>query len=211
MEPLYLAIVLYVVAVILVLVDIFVPSGGLLVVLGSASAVASILFAFRSSLLAGQILLFALFVSVPLLILLAMKLWPRTPIGRRVILRPPPSTATPATKDRSWNTLLGTVVVAEFPLLPSGELRIGGRRFPAIAQTGIVEAGQRVEVVAVRDFVLVVAPTNKPCTEPSEAGQSAAMVHQQGIGMESDDEVERILETPIEEIGLDDIEEDPSR
>ncbi len=48
MDPLYLALLLYIAALALATVDLFVPSGGMWVVLATLAALACVLFGFRS-------------------------------------------------------------------------------------------------------------------------------------------------------------------
>ncbi|RMF41869.1 MAG: hypothetical protein D6753_08895 [Planctomycetota bacterium] len=207
MDPAWVALVLFFTAIVLVIVDLFVPSGGLLLVLAAISAIACVLFGFRSSPGMGKTMLMLVLAAIPVLAFSAIKIWPRTPIGRRVILRRPP---TPSASDSvasvaPWEELIGRVVQAEFPLMPSGEVQIDGRRYPAMAEAGMIERGQRVEVVDVRHRVLIVRPTNKPVSQPV---RSESPPQSEGGTLNAERDVERILETPLEEIGLEDLDDD---
>jgi membrane-bound ClpP family serine protease len=86
-----------------------------------------------------------------------MKLWPKTPLGRRLILGP----ARPA--QRAGTQAAGAlrvgqtgVVVAE--LRPNGLCEFGGERVQARSERGVLPAGQRVAVIAVVDGRPTVRP-----------------------------------------------------
>ena len=57
MDPFYLALLLYLAALVLALVDLFVPSGGVLAILAVLSATACVLFGFRSGQIMGMSML----------------------------------------------------------------------------------------------------------------------------------------------------------
>ena len=165
MDPFYLALLLYLTAVVLAFVDLFVPSGGMLIVLAVLTAFACVLFAFRSSTGMGMTMLTIVFASVPLFAVAAMKIWPNTPIGRRVILGTKSAPKHHNDADTQRESLVGTVVAAEYPLMPSGQIHISGKRYNALVRSGIIESGERVEVVSVKERNLVVKKTNAPLTQ----------------------------------------------
>lgn len=215
MDPLFLALLLYLAAVVLAVVDVFVPSGGMLVVLSLLAALAAVLFGFRSSHLAGMAMLTLVIASVPLFVFVAIKVWPHTPLGRRIILKPPaaePVDATP--EDNLHQELIGHVLLAEAAFLPSGQLRVGYRRLNALAESGYIEAGTHVRVLAVRERNLIVRATDDPLTDltallgrpaarqgsrPDGQGD-AAVLENDGAGGRS------LLDRPAEEFGLDSLE-----
>ncbi len=54
-----------------------------------AAALTSVYFGFQSGYTAGLITLVVMLVGIPLFIAVALRLWPHTPIGKRVILKTP--------------------------------------------------------------------------------------------------------------------------
>ncbi len=207
MDPSWLAILLFFTAIVLVVVDLFVPSGGVLVMLAGISAIACVLFGFRSSPAMGKTMLTLVLIAIPVLILSAIKIWPMTPIGKRVILRrPTPAAGAGQGSDSAdLESLVGRIVKADFPLMPSGEVRIDGRRYPATAEAGMIEAGQNIEVAAVQHRVLIVRPTRKPI--PVAVPTDAAVSESNPSSLEAEEDVDHILETPIEKMGLGEIDD----
>lgn len=176
MDPFFIALLLYIVALVLAILDIFVPSGGMLVILASAAAVGAVLFGFRSSTTLGMAMLTVVAASIPVVAILTVKLWPHTPIGRRVILQlPTDGVAKHSSKQTALENWVGFVFLADAPLLPAGQIKVGHRHLNAIAEHGIIEVGQAVKVIAVRERNLIVRATREPITvlpEVTRPGQS---------------------------------------
>ena len=203
MDPFFIAIILFMAAILLAGIDIFVPSGGLLLVLAVAAAVGSILFGVRSSVTLGMTMLTLVAASIPIGAFLAIKIWPHTPIGKMVILRPPEQQANSAAEGNELGDWLGKVVKADADLMPAGQLKIGYRRLNAVAESGFIDAGQRVKVVAIRERSLVVRATSEPLTPlavetPGRVQKPAT--DEQGVEP-------NLLDLPAEELGLDSIDE----
>ncbi len=196
MDPYLAAILLYCAALLLAFVDIFVPSGGMLLILSGVAACSSILFGFRSSTSMGMAMLTLVAASIPVFIYLAVRIWPHTPIGRRMILPPPIY----AEKDKpiagsSLEALVGKTLETETALMPSGQIKLGHRRINAVMLSGIAEAGQRVKVVAVRERSLVVRLSHDPVSNLSWPTES-----------EVAESPGSLLDRPAEELGLDSLE-----
>jgi membrane-bound ClpP family serine protease len=208
---------LYFAAVVLAVVDVFIPSGGLLTILAALSAIGSILFGFRSSAGMGMSMLTAVAGSIPVLVYFAIKLWPLTPIGRRVILGLPPATNQQEESSASLlQTMIGKVVSADFALMPAGQIVIGHRRFNAIAESGIIEGGQRVKVISVRERNLIVRVTSDPLSPKDSFMPPSAAAHAP-VEDEANSKKsgvrplvrpsESLLDRPAAELGLDSLEE----
>ena len=87
MDPLTLSISLMVLGVFIIVLELFVPSGGVLGVLAALCIVASIIVAFSDgNIYRGAIMLTVAALVLPVLIAGAIRLWPNTPIGRRVLI-----------------------------------------------------------------------------------------------------------------------------
>ncbi len=203
MDPFYVALLLYFGALVLAVLDLLLPTGGILLVLAVLAALGSVLMGFRSSTAMGMSMLTLVSASVPALMYAFIRVWPMTPIGRRVILGLPKEQKNEADNDRDLplGAHVGQVLVAEYPIMPTGQLRIGHRRYNAVVEGGIVEAGQRIKIVAVRERNLVVRLSNEPLTKPLGMPTSTA------ADTSAPPQDENLLDLPADELGLDSIEE----
>jgi membrane-bound ClpP family serine protease len=208
MDPFYLALMLYVLAMVLAVVDLFVPSGGMLIAMAVLAAIGSVLFGFRSGTTLGMTMLTLVVASVPTFAVIAIKIWPHTPIGRRIILGlPKPREDAKSVESDPLQTLVGSVFLAEHALLPTGHLRIGHRRLNAVAESGIVEVGERVKIVAVRERNLIVRVTEEPLSAPIQVVPSADKESSEKLLGDDQKSPQNLLELSAEELGLDSIEE----
>jgi len=162
MTPLFIATVLFIVALVLGVLELFLPSGGALGLLAVASAATAVFVAYYyGGLLLGTVFLGVVVVAVPVFLAAAVHVWPHTPIGRSVLIALPergddvlPDDAT----KRELQTLIGCTGVAQCDLLPSGAVVIGKKTYDAVSQGVPIDRGQPVQVIAVRRHDLVVRP-----------------------------------------------------
>jgi membrane-bound ClpP family serine protease len=152
------AIILLVVGLIILAVEMFVPSGGLLAVLAGASLLGSLGLAFSQGLGTGVIFLTVLVVCVPTIVGAGMHYWPNTRLGRKMILQPPDlDDVDPMTdRDRVLRSLVGQVGRTLTPHLPSGITELDGRRVDTIAIGTGLEAGTLVQIVDVQGHRVLV-------------------------------------------------------
>jgi membrane-bound ClpP family serine protease len=197
-DPLILAIVLYLVALLLLAIDIFVPTGGILLVCGAICAVMAIYFGFRSGTNAGLTMLLIVLATIPALFYAFLKVWPHTPIGRRVLLEPKKQSET--RRNDELRALIGTVVINRWPLIPTGQIQIGHRRYNAMSSDGkTIEIKARVKVVHIYERMLVVSETTEPLTDQN----SSSIKPNSNLNAESADP----LQISAEQIGLKGLEE----
>ncbi len=202
MDPFYMALLLYFAAAALAVVDLFVPSGGLLVIMAAVGGIGAVLFGFRSGTNAGMGMLTLVIASIPVFAVVAIKIWPHTPMGKRIILKLPAAPSSEATSAAdSLQALVGQVLRAETAFLPTGQIRVGHRRFNAVAESGLIEAGGHVKVVAVRERNLIVrattAPLSKSTAPPGQQIHTAEQTTEDGGSL---------LDRPAEELGLDSLD-----
>lgn len=146
---------LFALAALLLLVEVFVPSGGLIGGISLLAAMAGVVAFWRHSTTWGLSSLLALLVLAPAAVAFAFKVWPNTPIGRLMILGDPEEAerdaAVRAERDleeqRRRDALLNEEGVALTDLRPGGTVRIGKERHDALATGPVIEAGERVRVV----------------------------------------------------------------
>lgn len=140
-------------AVLLFFIEVFLPSGGVIGLFVGVSAIAAVVFFFKASTMWGLSSILFLLVMTPLMISFALKIWPNTPIGRRLILgspTPDDELDEPEPSDPLLELIGATGVVAT-DLHPVGLVLIEGERIEAIAQTGVIRAGQQVRITEIVD------------------------------------------------------------
>lgn len=170
MDPVTLAYVLIAVGAVLVVAEMFIPTGFVLVAIGAASALVGVglLFAHASTETAVLGLL-TVCVGGPILGGMFFSLWPYSPMGRKLIrATEQESTVSQLAGNVGLANLIGRVGKADSSLRPSGVAVFDGRRVDVITEGIMVEAGQYVKCVEVRANKVVVRPTDKPSLERFE-------------------------------------------
>lgn len=147
------------VGLVMILLEVFVPSGGVLGLLAIVALGAGVVTAFYElGPLAGLVVLTAVFVAVPIILVLAFRWFPLTPLGRRVL--PPAPAADDVIPDSAERVKLRAFVgrfgQTKSELLPWGRIEIDGRRFEAVSEGGPIAEGAAVEIVGVQGKALVV-------------------------------------------------------
>lgn len=187
LDPLAWAAILMLLGVSLAVLEIFVPSGGVIGFLSITSVLAAIGLAFYRGPWYGLSFLGMAVLALPSVLVAALHYWPETPMGRRIMLGAPKSEEVLPEDDerRFLKSLVGRMGQAKSLMLPSGAVLIDGHHVDALSEGMAIEKGQWVQVVEVRGTRVVVRPTDKP-PEPA-----------------ADDPLSR----PIESLGLDSFEE----
>ena len=183
------AILLLICGLVLIVLEVFVPSGGVIGFLSIAALMTAIGMAFyQSGLETGLAFVGVIAVAVPSLLALAFRWWPQTPMGKRLLLGvPDPNELLPdSPMRRTLKELVGHVGTAKSLMLPSGAVEIDGMTLDALSEGLPIEAGQRVRVIEVRANRIVVRPVDKDDT-PTDPGD--------------------ILSQPLESLGLDPFDE----
>jgi membrane-bound ClpP family serine protease len=157
MTPLALVIFLFSIAAALLIAEMLLPAHGVLGVAGVAAIVGAIVVCYQMSHALGMYVALGLAVAAPFAGAAWMKLWPKTPLGRRLILGATRPTGDDATESASAVRVGQTgVVVAE--LRPNGTCDFGNERLAARSERGVLSAGRRVQVIAIVDGRPVVRP-----------------------------------------------------
>lgn len=145
------------VGLILLIVEVFVPSGGLIGLLAIGLLLISLWQAFTISSTVGAIFLMALIGLLPATLALAFHLWPRTPMGKWIFLRPPePDDVAPEPTGPRLEHLIGQFGRALTPLRPSGMVDFEGRRLDSMSEEGLIPAGTLVRAVEIRSGQMIV-------------------------------------------------------
>ena len=183
------AILLLLVGLALVVLEVFIPSGGILGFLAACSIIAAVAVGFMDGRpwVGFAILITAVF-GIPIAVVLALHWWPRTPLGRRMLLGAPTDgeVLPDSARRRKLKALIDQVGVAKSKMLPSGAVTIDGRTIDAVSEGMPIDAGQRVRVIDVHGNRVVVRPVDD---EPSSSADADP------------------LSRPIDAVGLDPFED----
>ena len=139
----------------LIVAEALLPSGGILAILASVSIAASIGFAFAESNDAGLNFLGLTGITVPLVLVVGMKLFPRTPWGKKAV-RTGLSFDSSAGVDATLAALIGQNGLVEADCRPAGIARFDGRRIDVVSRGEWIKAGSSVEVVEVQGNRVIV-------------------------------------------------------
>lgn len=159
------AVVLLTLGLGLIVAEIFFPSFGLLAVLATAALVGSVAMAFQESSTHGVRFLVALAVLVPATIVLGFKLFPKSPFGKRMVVRGLSFGSSPSFDPRDLG-LLAKEGLVESDCRPAGLARLEGRRVDVVTRGEWITAGERVRVIEVEGNRVVVARTGDPQSNP---------------------------------------------
>ncbi|MDA7950024.1 MAG: NfeD family protein [Pirellulaceae bacterium] len=155
------AIVFLVVAIVLLVLEIFLPSGGILGFFSVASAITSVTIAFTISVVGGTFFLLAVVFGGFLFVNIAIAIWPDTPLGKLIlipkILSPDDVLPNPE-KRQQLKELIGRQGVASRQMAPHGKIKIDGQAYPALTEGELINKGDSVEIFAVRLNQLIVRP-----------------------------------------------------
>ena len=187
LDPLTWAILLMLIGCAIVVLEVFIPSGGILSFFSAIAIIASIVMAFRHDMTAGLSFIALTLFVVPSTIGLAFKYWPHTPMGKAFLGELKSNEELKPIDTR--RELVGKVGVAKSKMLPSGSVQIEGKYIDAISQGTAIDIGQVVVVVEVQANRVVVRPADE-----KEASQVVK-------------DTRDVFSTPIEELGMDSFEE----
>ena len=147
-----LAFLLFGIGIVLVVVELFIPSMGILALSSGACFVAAIVMGFVEGTGWGLGMLGGTVVAVPILLLLGFKVFPHTPIGRRLILSAPDRSEVARGSDVSsepLHDLVGREGTAVSTLRPAGVVEIDGRRVDVVTEGEWIDAGRTIVVMEV--------------------------------------------------------------
>src|SRR5882757_5284950 len=146
------AILLLLVGCALVVLEVFIPSGGIISILSGVAFITSIIVAFwdgpTTGPTTGLVFVGITVFAVPTLVILAFKYWPNTRMGKAFLGELPREDE--VVPEDSRRALIGRVGVARSKMLPSGAVEIDGQMVDAVTQGQAIEPGAYVMVVEVR-------------------------------------------------------------
>lgn len=155
-------------ALLLFVVELFVPSGGVLGVVSGVLAVAGVIAFWRAGTWWGTSATLAVATLVPVGINFAIRVMPHTPFGRRLILKQESDVQMHAEdmqrrEAEAMQAIVGATGTAVTPLRPIGVAEIEGQRVEVLAEGGPIDSGTPIRVVSITDNQLRVrAVTPEP-------------------------------------------------
>src|SRR4030042_1171833 len=151
------AVFLYFSCAVLIIAEVFVPSGGLISICALACLVGGIAIFFHHSSIAGWIGVGIAAVMIPAVLIYAYRIFPKTRFGKSVTLTPPERRQGDAIPDTDkLKELLGAVGVVLTPLRPVGMCDFSGHRVECVAESGYVDKGKKIKVINVESTQLTV-------------------------------------------------------
>jgi membrane-bound serine protease (ClpP class) len=187
LSPIAWCTIFFVLGCAFVVFEVFIPSGGILGFLAGICIIGSIVMAFRYGTAAtGATFLIVAVVGVPILIGLAFKYWPHTPMGRAFLGDVPDEHE--VAPDEARRELIGKVGVARSKMLPSGSIEIDGNMYDAVSRGVAIEPGERVVVCEVKGNRVVVRQ---------------AAEGERRVPARPDD----VLSRPIDELGIESLDD----
>ena len=153
----------------LLIAEVFIPSYGMLSVLSIVAFVVGITMIFRApeseggGTTAGLLTLIAMFILIPIITFLGLRLWPRTPMGKRLMLHEPTEDTSMASlpEYRELEQLKGQIGKTVTPHRPSGVTLLQGRDVDTKTEGIFLEAGEWVRVIDVRAGQVTVRPLSE--------------------------------------------------
>ena len=162
MDYSHLAILLLFVCLCLLLAEVFIPSGGMILVTAGICLVASIWFAWRAWWpdypVAWWCYVGSVVIAIPAVVGGGLYLFPRTPMGKRMLLNAPSLEEVSAHVEEAerLEQLVGQRGQALTLMNPGGIVLVNGERHHCEGEGMLIEPKQEVEVVGVSGTRLIV-------------------------------------------------------
>ena len=188
MDWIFISLILLGLGVGVIIMELFIPSAGVLGVIATILIVSGVVVAFFKSMIAGATVLALTVLSLPMLFALLIKVWPNTPIGRRVLIGNfKEQDVLPLSEAYTeYHKLVGQLGVAKTKMLPSGLIVVNDKKYDAVSDGFPIEAGQPIKIIAVKG--------NRIFVQPYEGDLEDA----EDLPARDND----ILSQPIEDLGL---------
>ena len=151
------AIILYFLAGFLLVVEVFVPSGGLLSLCSAVCLAGGVYIFFGVSVTVGWVGVGVAVIMIPTVLVISYRIFPQTKFGKAVTLTPGLRERGDAIADtKKLKEMLGKEGVVVSPLRPVGRCEFEGGRMECVAESGYIEKGGKVKVIKVQSTQLTV-------------------------------------------------------
>jgi membrane-bound serine protease (ClpP class) len=145
------AIIAFGVAITLLVLEAFLPSGGVLGVMAGLCALGGVILFFWFDTTWGMVSMAVALLATPFIIAAMLWVWPNTPIGRALTLEAEQERVNTDDRGREGDTAISVGVEGEAltDLRPVGACRLNGERIDCTSNAGVIEKGTKVRVVGV--------------------------------------------------------------
>jgi membrane-bound ClpP family serine protease len=202
MSTLFIAIILVAFALLCFGIDLFIPTGGVLMIIAALAALAGLGFGFAHSAMTGGWLLIFVVLCVFVSLYFFVQIYPHTAIGKQMIINRPQAVPYDFEKGSSGHQLeIGDIGLAKTDLHPAGKIRIDDHDYEAVSVTGIIPAGAAVIVTDIEMNVATVEvyESSVPMQTLNESPAKSS-----SIEIEPGDS--SLLEMPVDQFNLNDFE-----
>ena len=163
MTPLVWAVALILIGAALIVLEMFVPSGGIIGILAAVAFVGAIVMGFQTNNATGGIILCVSLITACGMVMAMIKLWPYTPIGKKAM---PPDIHVSDAITVNLQHLQGAQGLSKSTLMPNGEVDIDGTRYDAVSQGTLIPQGSIVRVTSVKGNRIQVEMVESATAEP---------------------------------------------
>ena len=176
MDNLILAYALIFLGLVLLAGEVFLPTGGILFVLGLASLIAGLAMTYSYSATQGLVTTIVVFVLIPILGPVLLHLWPKTSVGKKFFLEGPEEDATVASMPvhLELEQLRGRYGKTVSALRPAGVTDFDGKRVDTMSEGDMIGPGEWVRCIEVKAGKVIVRRVDRPADladlNPSDLG-----------------------------------------
>jgi membrane-bound ClpP family serine protease len=151
------------IAALLLVIEVFVPSGGIIATASIGCAIAGNICLWRYDAVWGVIGTVGSLIAGPLIFVQTIKIWEHTPTGRKLLGQPTEEDRQKQrleeeSKAKELLALVGMEGEVVTDLRPVGVVRISGKRYDALSETMYIPAGTKVRVTVAEASQIKVRP-----------------------------------------------------
>ena len=148
---------LYFACAVLLIVEVFVPSGGIISVCALACLAGGLYLFYQQGTMECVAGIIVAVIMIPGVLVLAYKIFPKTKFGKGVILAGPQREKGDAVPDsEKLKGLLGASGIVLTPLRPVGMCNFSGERVECVAESGYVDKDKKITVIGVESTQVTV-------------------------------------------------------
>ena len=143
---------LFFIGLIAIIVEFFVPAAGIIGIIGGGCIIGSVVMAYLDyGILTGSVFLLGALILTPLLIMSYFRIFPKTIIGKKLILNANQSRESGFTSftQEKYRDLEGSSGIVIKDLKPTGIVEIEGQRFNALTNGEYLDSDSRIQVFKV--------------------------------------------------------------
>ena len=176
MTPIVWAAILILGGIGIIVLEIFIPSGGILGLFAGLSIISGVVVAFKGSLMAGTVSLVCVAILVPVVVSVMLKWWPNTAVGRMVLI--PDVERDEDDPQNQYAHLVGRHGMVRKQMMPNGQVVVDEKAYDAVSQGMLIEQGVHV--------VIITADGNRILVRPVAEGETEAVPESEDISLSDD-------------------------